>query len=62
MNSVEEKYQALQNILASYKAVAVAYSGGVDSSLLVYVAHEVLGEKALAVTAIAPMVLSLIHI
>ena len=56
MNSVEEKYQALQNILASYKAVAVAYSGGVDSSLLVYVAHEVLGEKALAVTAIAPMV------
>ena len=56
MNSVEEKYQALQNILASYKAVAVAYSGGVDSSLLAYVAHEVLGEKALAVTAIAPMV------
>lgn len=56
MNSLEQKYQNLKMLLASYDALAVAYSGGVDSSLLVYVAHEVLGAKALALTAIAPLV------
>ena len=31
-------------------SVAVAFSGGVDSTLLLMAAHEVLGEKAVAVT------------
>lgn len=56
MDSLEEKYKALQDILASYGTVAVAFSGGVDSCLLLYVAHLVLGDNALALTAIAPMV------
>ena len=56
MNSLEQKYHNLKALLASYGAVAVAYSGGVDSSLLIYVAHEVLGTKARALTSVAPMV------
>ena len=33
--------------------VAVAYSGGIDSTLLVKVAHDCLGDKAVALTAIS---------
>jgi uncharacterized protein len=35
--------------------VAVAFSGGVDSSLLLCAAHEALGDGALAVTAVSPL-------
>jgi uncharacterized protein len=34
----------------------IAFSGGVDSSFLVAVAHEVLGERAIAVTALSPAI------
>jgi pyridinium-3,5-biscarboxylic acid mononucleotide sulfurtransferase len=37
--------------LVSLGSLVVAYSGGVDSSYLAYVAHETLGERSLAVTA-----------
>lgn len=56
MTGLDEKYDSLQRILRSYGSVAVAFSGGVDSSLLSYVAHQVLGESALAVTARAAVV------
>ncbi len=56
MATVEEKHRTLQGILRSYGKVGIAFSGGVDSSLLSYVAHEVLGEGAIAFTADAPMV------
>jgi pyridinium-3,5-biscarboxylic acid mononucleotide sulfurtransferase len=45
---VLEKYKFLQSILGEMGSVAIGYSGGVDSTLLVKVAHDVLGEKALA--------------
>ena len=49
--SVEEKRQQLVNIINDMGSVIVAYSGGVDSAFLAAVAHEVLGDKALSVTA-----------
>lgn len=46
------KYDKLLAGLRSTGALAVAFSGGVDSAFLVYAAHEALGEKLLAITAV----------
>ena len=51
---VLEKYEKLRDLLRSYGSCVVAYSGGVDSVFLAYVAHDVLGDKALAVIADSP--------
>jgi pyridinium-3,5-biscarboxylic acid mononucleotide sulfurtransferase len=45
------KLDHLRAILRSYGSCLVAYSGGVDSAFLAKVAHDVLGEKSLAVIA-----------
>lgn len=49
--NTSEKYEHLKSSLKSLESVAVAFSGGVDSSFLLKVAHDVLGDKVLAVTA-----------
>ena len=49
--TLEKKYQKLQEILRSLESVAVAFSGGVDSTFLLKVAQETLGDKAIAITA-----------
>jgi uncharacterized protein len=46
-----EKLAGLERILANMESAVVAFSGGVDSSLLLAVAVKVLGVRALAVTA-----------
>ncbi len=51
---LDERKSALDSILSGYGSVLVAFSGGVDSTLLAAVAHEVLGARALAVTAVSP--------
>lgn len=51
---VSEKYERLCGLLRSYGSCLVAYSGGVDSFFLAYVAHAMLGEKSLAVIADTP--------
>ena len=49
-----EKLEKLRALLRSYESCLVAYSGGVDSVFLARVAHDALGEKALAVIADSP--------
>ena len=49
-----EKERALRDTLSSLGSVIIAYSGGVDSAYLAYVAHDTLGERALAITADSP--------
>lgn len=46
---LQEKYLCLQSILRELGAVVIGYSGGVDSTLLLKVATDMLGKKALAV-------------
>jgi uncharacterized protein len=48
---IQEKLALLKSILQDMESVVVAYSGGVDSTFLAATAHDVLGERCLAVTA-----------
>lgn len=51
---LSNKLKRLHDLLKSYGSCLVAYSGGVDSAFLARVAHDVLGERALAVIADSP--------
>jgi len=46
-----EKKQKLQNYIKNLGSIAIAYSGGVDSTFLLKIAHEVLAERCIAITA-----------
>ena len=46
-----KKFENLKAYLRSLGSLAVAYSSGVDSTFLLKVAHDVLGDKAIAITA-----------
>jgi uncharacterized protein len=48
---LEEKEKRLKEIIKELESVVVAYSGGVDSTLVLRMCRDVLGEKVLAVTA-----------
>jgi pyridinium-3,5-biscarboxylic acid mononucleotide sulfurtransferase len=47
--ALREKYARLESILREMDGIVIGYSGGVDSTLLVKVARDVLGDRSLAV-------------
>lgn len=56
MKTLDEKYEKLKRFIKEKgkNGVVIAFSGGVDSSTLAAVCHDVLGERAVAVTAKSP--------
>jgi uncharacterized protein len=52
--TLQGKYEALQDLFRQLGSVVVAFSGGVDSTLVLKVGFDVLGVRAKAVTAISP--------
>ena len=49
-DDLNRKLENLKNVIRRSGSLAVGFSGGVDSTFLLTVAHEVLGDKAIAVT------------
>ena len=54
---VEFKLAQLRNLFIEMEQALIAYSGGIDSTLVAKVAYDVLGDRALAVTAKSPSLL-----
>ena len=54
MDSIDAKLGRLREIFAPMKAVLIAFSGGVDSTLVLKVAHDTIGDRALALTTTSP--------
>ncbi|MGH2543182.1 MAG: ATP-dependent sacrificial sulfur transferase LarE [Ardenticatenaceae bacterium] len=52
--TIQRKLDTLRTLIATLPNAIVAYSGGVDSALVMRVAHEVLGERVLACVGISP--------
>ncbi len=53
--ALQKKLARVKNSLKKYPGVVVAFSGGVDSSLLLKIAKEALGGRVIAVTAVSPL-------
>lgn len=51
---LRNKLLKMQNLLQRMESVLVAFSGGIDSSLVLKIAHDSLGDRAIAVTAVSP--------
>ena len=52
-----EKLEQLKELFTEMDQALIAYSGGVDSTLVAKIANDVLGDRALAVTAVSPSLL-----
>lgn len=53
-NMLRDKSQRLQSLFREMGSVLVALSGGIDSTLVLKIAYDTLGSRALAVTAVSP--------
>ncbi|MBD2453504.1 ATP-dependent sacrificial sulfur transferase LarE [Nostoc sp. FACHB-87] len=54
---LSEKLEQLKALFGEMERALIAYSGGVDSTLVAKIAYDVLGDRALAVTAVSPSLL-----
>jgi pyridinium-3,5-biscarboxylic acid mononucleotide sulfurtransferase len=54
---ITEKLPQLQALFQQMDRALIAYSGGVDSTLVAKIAYDVLGDRALAITAVSPSLL-----
>src|SRR5688500_4117180 len=54
VSSVDAPLDALRALLRDMGSALVCYSGGMDSALVLAVAHEQLGDRALGMTAVSP--------
>ena len=52
--ALADKREKLHRLFADMGSVLVAYSGGIDSTLVLKVAHDALGPQAVGVTAVSP--------
>jgi uncharacterized protein len=57
MMNLEQKYTQLKDLFRALDRALIAYSGGIDSTLVAKVAYDVLGDRALAITAVSPSLL-----
>lgn len=51
---LQQKLDQLRTLLTEMGSVVVAYSGGIDSTFVLKVAHDQLHEKAVGITAVSP--------
>jgi pyridinium-3,5-biscarboxylic acid mononucleotide sulfurtransferase len=54
---LNEKLEKLRALFAEMDRALIAYSGGIDSTLVAKIAHDVLGDRAVAITAESPSLL-----
>ena len=54
IESLHSKLNKLRRVISDMQSVLVAFSGGIDSTVVLKIAHEQLGERALGITALSP--------
>jgi uncharacterized protein len=57
LETLDQKLSQLQAMFSEMEQALIAYSGGIDSTLVAKVAWDILGDRALAVTAVSPSLL-----